>query len=126
MPPSSVSDIDPVGQDSHGMVDEELLFPGSSAPIAAESSAAPPPARGQNNLRAQGGTVAGASLQEEFLLAGNHDVGLDVFAGAEPSSPNPILPESQDSTGDFPDTRGGVNYFYDFGGDSEGFGFGVS
>jgi hypothetical protein len=126
MPPSSVSDIDPVSQDSHRIVDEELLFPGSNAPIAAESSAAPPPARGQNNLRAQGGTVAGTSLQEEFLLASNHDVGLDVFAGAEPSSPNPILPESQDSTGDFPDTQGGVNYFYDFGGDSEGFGFGVS
>jgi hypothetical protein len=108
------------------MADEELLFPGLDALIAAESSAAPPPARGQNNLRAQGATVAGASLQEEFLLTANHDVGLDVFVGAEPSSPNPIMPEGQNSTGDFPDTQEVVSYFYDFGGDSEGFGFGVS
>jgi hypothetical protein len=126
MSPSSISDIDLVGQDAHGMADEELLFPGLNALIAAESSAAPPPAWGQNNLRAQGATVAGASLQEEFLLTANHDVGLDVFAGAEPSSPNPIMPGGQDSTGDFPDTQRAVSYFYDFGEDSEGFGFGVS
>jgi hypothetical protein len=126
MPPSSTSDIDPVGQDTHGMADEELMFPGLNAPIGAESSAAPPPARVQNNLRTQGATVAGSSLQGEFLLASNRDVGLDVFAEAEPSSPNPILPKSRNSMGDFPDTQGGVSYFYDFGGDSEGFGFGVS
>lgn len=126
MPPSSNSDIDPVGQDTRGIADDELLFPGLNASVAAESSAAPLSARGQNNLRAQAATVAGTSLQEDFLLAGNHDVGLDVFAGAEPSSPNPILPGSQDRMGDLPDTQGDVSYFYDFGEDTEGFGFGVS
>jgi hypothetical protein len=93
MPPSSISDINPVGQNTHRIADEELLFPGLNAPISAESSAAPPSARGQNNLRAQGATVAGASLQEEFLLAGNHDVWPRCLCGCGAFKPKPYTAE---------------------------------